>query len=161
MKSKYVRKEFTPEQCAYLAGIIDGEGCIHIGCFRKVTQYRKSPHFQTYIQVSNTSEELIDWLQKIFGGAKRSYTPKQTPINSRKKVFQWGAWSDQITHICELIHPYVVIKKREVEIMLEMRKTFETSLWKKGHQGVLPVDGEILAQREKCFLEIKSYHQRS
>jgi hypothetical protein len=162
MKNIYVRKEFSPEQCAYLAGIIDGEGCIHIGCFRKITKYRKSPHFQTYINVSNTSEVLIDWLKNTFGGAKRTYTPRQTPNNSRKKVFQWAAWSDQVEHICELILPYVVIKKKEVEIMIEMRKTFKEPKLPRtvpGH-GPLPISQEVLEKREFLRISLRDLHQR-
>jgi len=160
MRTKYIRKNYSPEVCAYLAGILDGEGCIHVGCFRKITSYRKSPHFQTYINVSNTSEVLIDWLHNTFGGAKRKYTPRQTPLNSRKPVYLWCVWSEQLEHICELVLPYVVIKKREVELMLEMRATFKGLRWRKKACGILPVREEILARREEILQELKSLHQR-
>jgi hypothetical protein len=49
---------------AYLAGIIDGEGCITIGAGKKETCI----NYNALLLVQNTSKELIDWLQKHFGG---------------------------------------------------------------------------------------------
>lgn len=158
MKSKYVRKSYSPTECAYLAGIIDGEGSIYIG---KFIGNRRSPHYQTNIEVSNTSEELIDWLHSTFGGARSEYTPNQTPKNSRKKVYRWSAWSDQVEHLCELIQPYIVIKKRQVEVMIIMRKTFERNVIQKGIQGVALIPHEILAIRESCWNELRSLHARN
>lgn len=159
MKSKYIRKSYSQIQCAYLAGIIDGEGSIYIGRF--IGPKRKSPHYQTNIEISNTAESLITWLYETFGGARSEYTPNQTPKNSRKKVYRWSAWSDQVEHICELIQPYVVIKKREVEIMIAMRQTFKRNITQKGIQGTAPIPKEILDVRESCWNEIRSLHQRN
>jgi hypothetical protein len=57
----YIRKEYTVAEIAYLAGIIDGEGCIYIGNF-SCNKKTGVPYYQTNIQVTNTDKKLIDWL---------------------------------------------------------------------------------------------------
>lgn len=159
MKTKYIKKEYSIAQCAYLAGIVDGEGSLYIGKFEGPT--RRSPHYQTNLTVTNTSVELIDWLHVTFGGARSEYTPNQTPKNSRKKVYRWAAWSDQLLHICEIIQPFCVIKKREVELMITIRKTYDREIVQKGTQGIALIPKEILEIREACMKEIKSLHNRN
>ena len=155
----YTRKEYSVAQAAYLAGIIDGEGCIFIGNYSRGTHGDK--FYQTLFTVATTSEELAIWLQNNFGGLKTVYTKNQTPKNSRKTVHRWVASGDRLTHLCEIILPYVVIKRREVEIMMEMRATFEKYSPKKGQRSRLRLLPEDLELRQKLFEELKSIHTRN
>src|ERR1700752_3110726 len=113
----YVRKEYTVAQCAYLAGIIDGEGCIYIGN-HSCNPVSGNKHFQTTIQVTSTSMKLIQWLTDNFGGHTRRYTRNQMAENCRKPAYTWYATGDRVTHICEIILPYMTEKSEEVQIML-------------------------------------------
>jgi hypothetical protein len=74
MKKTYVRKSYTPIQLAYLAGIIDGEGSIYIGRFKR-NDKRHIDHYQTNITICNTERSLTDWLYETFGGSLSEYTP--------------------------------------------------------------------------------------
>lgn len=159
----YIPKDYEPTQLAYLAGIIDGEGSIYIGNY-SFSKKTGDPLYQTNLEVSNTDECLIDWIVYNFGGKKYEYTPKQTPKNSRKKVFRWACTGEMLTHICPLILPYIVIKKRQCEIMIEMRKTFEFTGCFKGNRGngaISRVPSEILQLRKSLFDEIRSLHCRN
>lgn len=159
-KTRIKMKQYTLTQIAYLAGIIDGEGSIYIGNFSSNPK-TGTEYYQTNIEVTNTDENLINWLLENIGGRKSKYTQKQTPKNSRRDVYKWIVSGDLLTHLCLLLLPYVIIKKRQCEIMIEMRKTFEKTRICKGKQGVQPIDTEVLQLRKKYFDEMRSLHCRN
>jgi hypothetical protein len=156
----YKPKEYTIAQVAYLAGIIDGEGSIYIGNFSSNPK-TGTLHYQTNMEVTNTDKGLIDWLISNFGGRMNLYTAKQTPKNSRKAVYRWIASGELLTHLCHLLLPYIVIKKRQCEIMIKMRETFEWTKVTKGKYGVQPVPEDILKLRKSFFDEMRSLHCRN
>jgi len=156
----YTRKEYSIEEIAYLAGIVDGEGSIYIGAFSSNPK-TGAPHYQTNIEVTNTDIGLIDWLVNVFGGRRASYTAKQTPKNSRRAVYRWMASGDRCTHLCEIMMPYLVIKKRQAEIMLQMRATFKHTGAQKGRQGTPAVSQEILEIRKRLEAEMRALHVRN
>jgi hypothetical protein len=153
-------KHYTIAQIAYLAGIIDGEGSIYIGNFSRNPK-TGTPYYQTNIEVTNTDEKLIDWLAINIGGRKSKYTPKQTPKNSRRDVYRWLAHGDLVTDLSNILQPYLIIKKRQAEIMTEMRKTFSGTGAVKGKSGCQPVTEEILRLRKSYFDEMRSLHVRN
>lgn len=153
-------KEYTLTQIAYLAGIIDGEGSIYIGNFSK-NPNTGVPYYQTNIEVTNTDINLINWLKENIGGRSNKYTFKQTPKNSRRDVYRWIVSGDLLTHLCHLLLPYLIIKKRQCEIMIEMRKTFDKPTSIKGQCGATPLDENVLSLRKKHFDEMRSLHCRN
>lgn len=112
----------TDVQLAYLAGIIDGEGCFFIG------RFRQSPTSDKYgwhamIKVSNCDEGLILWLEQNVGGSKDSryrWTSKQ---KFTRPVYNWQATGIMLDFLLPLIRPYLVIKTLHCDTMLEYRKT--------------------------------------
>ena len=107
---------WTREELAYFAGIIDGEGCI---CLRTSKSARKHI-FATMIQISNTDLRLLQWVQRRFGGMIH---PHARHRGNRKPSFQWAALSDDIASILEAILPYMIVKREQAELMLAYRKT--------------------------------------
>ena len=156
----YVRKEYLSTDIAYLAGIIDGEGCIYIGNFSNNPKTGE-PYHQTNMQVTSTDQPLIDWLVVTFGGLFSKRTAKQHSINSRKQAYMWTASGERLTHLCELILPFLKIKTRQCEIMLKMRKTYDIPHFQKGHSGALTLDPQIRALRQSYMDEIRSLHIRT
>lgn len=156
----HLLKDYSVSQIAYLAGIIDGEGSIYIGNFSKNPK-TGTLHYQTNMEVTNTDENLIKWLIYTFGGRFNRYTFKQTPVNSRRPVFRWIASGELLTHLCHLLLPYLIIKKRQCEIMIEMRKTFKGTGAVKGKSGCQAVSEEILMIRKSLFDEMRSLHCRN
>ena len=157
----YDRKEYSVSQLAYLAGIIDGEGSIYIGNFSSNPK-TGTKYYQTNIEVTNTDKNLIDWLSSTFGGRIYTYTAKQLPKNSRRTTYRWIATGERVTHIAEIILPYLIVKIRQCQIMIEMRKTFipKTGVIR-GVQGIQVLDSDILSLRESYFNEMRSLHCRN
>lgn len=158
-RNNYIRKEYNACDIAYFAGIIDGEGSLFIGNFSKNPKTNK-PYFQTVMQVTNTDEKLIDWLEKTFGGLKSKRTAKQHAANSRKQAYVWTATGDRLTHLCELIKPFLLCKVRQCEILLEIRSTYKPNY---GHNenGLREMPDSIREKRQKLMDEIRSLHCRT
>ncbi|XOB41811.1 MAG: hypothetical protein ACKKMS_00205 [Candidatus Nealsonbacteria bacterium] len=93
------------EKIVYLAGIIDGEGCV-------------KPSKSNYPRciVSNTSKELVDWLYDNFGGYK---SPSKREGN-RKLQYWWMLRKKEMKNILPLIIPYLIIKKEEAKQSLRL-----------------------------------------
>lgn len=159
-RSKYIRKEYASTVCAYMAGILDGEGSLSIGN-HSGNRKNGDKHYQVNIAISSTDEVLINWLFDTFGGFKGQYTPKQMSRNGRKQVYRWQCSGDRLTHICEICLPYLIIKKRQAEILFEMRKTFHDAHNQKGKWQVQRVPQEILQRRFELFTEIRTLHNRT
>lgn len=159
-RSDYIRKEYTVAEAAYMAGIMDGEGTFYIGNYSG-NRKNGDKHYQTLIAVATTDKSLMDWLHNTFGGGIRAYSPNQMAKNSRKQVYRWCATSNRMLHICEIIFPYLVIKKRQSEIMIEIRKTFNDLHNIKGRQHVQNLPAGVLDLRQQLMDELKLLHTRT
>ena len=98
---------------AYLAGIIDGEGCLTIGAGRKgnITNYN------SIIMIASTDERLIKWLQNNFGG--NYYTSKRTSPKW-KQAYIWRFLKKKDIEVLLLaILPYLIIKREQAITLLE------------------------------------------
>lgn len=160
-KSKYTRVEYTIAQSAYLAGVIDGEGTLFIGNYGNKDKIRGTGFFQTVIAVTTTDKCLTDWLYDNFGGWKNEYTSKQRAQNCKGPVYSWKCSGDRLTHLCEVMLPYLVIKKEQAEILLKMRSTYIGSEYAFGKQGVQHIPREIIDVRLALMDQLKHMHCRN
>jgi hypothetical protein len=157
MRFKYIRKEYSETAAAYMAGIIDGEGALTSGSYAKGNT--GTPQYTTYLIISSTDECLIDWLVNTFGSKKYTYTRNQMATNCTKQVYKWQCTGELLMHVCEITLPYIIIKRRQIEIVMEMIKTSKLKFYKVGQRGpsVLP---EVTALRVKLCSELRSLHAR-
>lgn len=160
-KSNYTRIDYTVGQIAYLAGIIDGEGTLFIGNYGNKDKIRGTGFFQTIIAVTTTDKCLTDWLFDNFGGWKSEYTPKQRAENCKGPVYSWKCTGDRLTHLSELMIPYLVIKKEQAIILLKMRSTYFCSEYQPGKQGVQRISDEIINERLNLMDQLKKLHCRN
>jgi hypothetical protein len=112
----------TPEKIAYLAGIIDGEGCFYIGHIKQ-GKYGSGFQWHSLLKISSCDVCLIEWLEINFGGACESrhrYTSKR---KFERPVYAWNMTGTMLDHFLPLLYPYFVIKRKHCEIMIEYRKT--------------------------------------
>lgn len=158
-RSQYIKKEYTETQIAYLAGIMDGEGTFFIGDYSG-NRKNGDKHFQVVIKITSTDKCLIDWVLNIFGGTYAFYKASKVSKKSRRDVHIWQATGDRLQHICELMIPYLIIKKKQAEILVEMRKTYKNQMNVKGIQCVQRIPSDVLAFRQKLLQDLRSLHIR-
>lgn len=96
----------------YLAGIIDGEGCITVGAGQRETCVNYNP----ILAVQNTSKALIDWLQSKFGG-QVYLSKKQTKKNKPAWTWRFTKKKD-IELILLAVLPYLIVKREQAKILL-------------------------------------------
>jgi hypothetical protein len=109
---------------AYIAGIIDGEGCIYIAKIKyrkKLGGYR----YRAEINVTNTKKELIDFLHRKIPiswiCSRQQYTKYKTSFKSKKvkRVFIMRVVNQkQLKNILLDILPYLILKKKNAKNML-------------------------------------------
>jgi hypothetical protein len=104
---------------AYIAGFIDGEGTITLAITRWLNG---RPILQPRIQVSSTDDYILEAMYKQFGGSLR--LPKPNGSSRHKPVYRWDVFSkDEITILLETILPYLRIKRRHAELILQFITT--------------------------------------
>ena len=158
---KYERKEYSVAELAYMAGIIDGEGSIYIGNFSS-NPLTGSKYYQTNIEVTNSDKPLMDWIVATFGGRINTYTLKQLPKNSRRIHYRWIATGERVTHLVEVLLPYLIVKKPQAEIMIKMRETYKPIMGvTRGIQGIAVLDKSILDLRQSYFEQMRALHCRN
>jgi len=100
------------EKIIYLAGIIDGEGCV------KPNYLIKNKNLVARCVVSNTSFELVSWLKNNFGGYIRIVKRE----GNRKIQYWWTLRNKEIKDLFPKIIPYLIIKKKEAIQSLSLIK---------------------------------------
>jgi hypothetical protein len=120
---------------AYLAGFIDGEGCIQIG--RNLPRGKsKNLSYYLAVSVSNTNEAIINYLQSTFGGAVGNMKRK---VNHRP-CQNWIIRGHRARALLEMILPYLRQKKTEAELAIAFQREIKP--------GSTELTQEILDKRE-------------
>jgi hypothetical protein len=109
----------TKTQLAYLAGIIDGEGCFTIE-INPPTSYRKGTLYTCRLTITNTDERLLKWLVDHVGGTIHV----RKSIKGRKQCFSWRVYASVIDEIVPKVLPYLICKKDEAMVIMKFRSSF-------------------------------------
>lgn len=155
---QYVFKRFAPLDLAYLAGIIDGEGCFHICLLSKhANDGYINPHYRGVLKVSNTDPKLIEWLKETFKGTESACTRSTSTRKFERKVFDWTVTGFRLLDLCEQVLPYLIIKKRHCENMIKFKGTYPRVKIGRGNK-ILSED--ILKSRQSCLEESRKLNSR-
>ena len=102
--------------CAWLAGIIDGEGDLGLGRIKQKGNVSLRPS----IRVSNTSKVLID---KINSYIPMSISTKKWEGN-RKDIYIWHLYGvESIYLLLKMVYPYLSCKKPQATLLMEFCKS--------------------------------------
>ena len=116
-------KFWTAAETGYIAGIIDGEGCIGV--------YRSSDRDRTFflqITIANTNIAVLEWLKNKFGCG---YLAPQSTSKTRPKNKQ--SYSLEVSRmkayeILLRVLPYLIIKKTQAHLGLKFK------VWQNGRK---------------------------
>lgn len=115
-------KLLTEGMKGYVAGLIDGEGCIVIS---KCNRYRLG--LNCWISIANTSLELMNWLVENVGGKAYSKNPRQEPLLFNGRVcerlpcYNWNVNATiEVNELLSQIIPFLVIKKEKAQKCIEI-----------------------------------------
>ena len=132
---------------SYFAGILDGEGCVTISYHQKRNTHRMR------LLVVNTNKDVIDWLSNNFGGHVYEIKRHSQRNPKWKKRFEWHfVPSREYQWVLKGILPFLIIKKRQVEIALAFMATIGKSKYR--------LSPEQFNLRESLHQELKKLNSR-
>lgn len=102
------------EVLAYLAGIIDGEGCISL----HERKDRRSCHGQIQVQMSNP--QAVNLLRDLFGGNFGLWQRPNRPEHADQ--YKWAATGKRAAVVCETLLPYLRVKKAQALNLIALQK---------------------------------------
>ena len=134
--------ELSEKELAYIAGIVDGEGCITV---RSPAKGDASYPVSMTFFIANTDISLLNWLlDRICGGVSWNETPVQTKPYWRL-VFP-VAFGEELLRA---LLPYLIVKKPQAELMLKIRDAYHANPVRRRKDGVFPP--EVHAFRKECY----------
>lgn len=114
----------TDVQAAWLAGIIDGEGCL--GIWREQRQGNKSGfRYRAVIQVTNTNLLLLHTIGKVIPGTINSRGARPNPRH--KPCYQFYVTARCVGPVLKAVAPFLVIKKTQAEALMRFREIVENA----------------------------------
>lgn len=113
------RKDLT---AAWLAGMIDADGCIGFARMLQNRRQRKTEHLNIYTAITTTCTLTMEHLRRVYEELEVAYhvAIKDNGGADRKPVYiikVHGMMRNE--KLLPLITPYLVTKKKEAELMLE------------------------------------------
>ena len=106
------------ETLAYLAGIMDSDGSFRV--VKKRVSEMLSPHYRINIRAAQVAPspaiELLAW---TFGG-KMAIRRSRKP--NHRDLVSWGLHDRSAAAAINVLYPYLVVKKHEAELLLELRQ---------------------------------------
>lgn len=127
---------------AYLAGVLDSDGCISI-C-RQLKP--KRPHYTLRVFITNTSRILIDWLLTNVGGT--CHISNLNAPKHHKTAWRWTLRGYGATPILRATLPYLKVKAKRAELGLQFTKTLRNNSRK--------LTDEELKERERLYAILKA-----
>lgn len=112
----------TTAQIAYLAGLVDGEGCFYIG-YTKQGKYGSGYQWHSMLKITSCDECVILWLEKTFGGSKDSRYRWTSKKAFTRPVYNWQATGEMLDYILPKVEKFLIIKKPQCSVMRKYRST--------------------------------------
>ena len=134
---------------AYVAGIIDGEGCIRLasrGLRNNLVSYYIG------VEVGMTNKDLIYSLKEMFGGC----VIVRNQQGNRKTRYDWSLRTKMALDFIKLIYPYLRVKKQQADVALRFQSR------RRHHEKCNNVRGRNpLSQEEVQLLEMIEQESKS
>jgi len=155
----------TPREWAYLAGIIDGEGCIHITRFPPKPRY-KTRIYQLGLSVTNTNKPLMDWIENKLGGYRSHHNHRYGERRNQNQYWMWKASTRHAAEILKLVRPYLIGKADQADVGIAFQEHIEEAKHRgyerKGVTKGRPIlTDEQIAVRESFYLRLIEIRKQS
>ena len=132
-------RTMTPTERAYVAGIIDGEGCIEFKKRPRIRRDRKgTPTYNTLIvrmEVPQVDGRLIDYLMETTKEGTRDM--KHYPNNpTHHDQHRWRCGYHGVYRVLKQVYLYLIVKKEKAKLVIDYYdKKFSKKVFGKGGFG--------------------------
>lgn len=129
-------------EIAYLAGLIDGEGCI--GFRLEKRKDRTNSYLRIILTITMTNFEVLSEVHKQCGGYLGKYIDKR-PQN--RQQWRWAVGDKTAIAVLKQISPYLIVKKNQAKLAIafdllgisydaELNLTFKNKMHELNKRGV-------------------------
>jgi hypothetical protein len=143
--SRRTFKNIEPELRAYLAGLLDGEGCIQIQQPHHGGKHRSG--WALVVTIGVTSGELMGLYAEA--GRPGSMSLQERPPH--KPMFSWRMSGRAAEWFLRAVQPYLRIKAPHAKVGLAFRATIKS----RNGRGRCAPTAEILVEREHLHVELR------
>lgn len=139
----------VPTNCAYLAGLIDGDGTI--GIYTAMGARSLSPSFYVQVTVVNTNAAILGWLITRIGARMDKRKDVARRPAHHKQLFHWRVHGTNADLLLTAVRPYLIAKGEQADIALKLRAM--------RRQGI-PLTPDDVAARQALKDEIRRLNAR-
>jgi hypothetical protein len=105
---------------AYVAGLIDGEGCIRVKKSKAYKcQGRSTPGYHASIQIKMTDKGAIEFVASVLGGW---HYVQRSALRSGRPLYTWQVSDLKAETAIKVVLPYLRVKKAQAEAVLSLRQ---------------------------------------
>jgi len=142
---------------SYLAGLIDGEGCLDFRIRKDRPKY--GVYYSSRLRVTLTDKNLIEWLKDSFGGSLGTRIFENPNWNT---AYTWSLSGIKLKPFLIKIQPYLKLKRTQSIILLKKFKIQEQlKIRIKNNDGHLPgYKKRQIEEIEKLYLELRKLNKR-
>jgi hypothetical protein len=134
---------------AYLAGLIDGEGCIFINkrCAKKAKKVNSAKLvYSSGLAIAMTALPVLQWIKRTTNlGEIRTYKPKK----KHKQAYRWTVWSNQASALLKVVSFRLILKRAQAETLIAFQDSMKYRVTK-----------SELNRREKFYQKSKKMNKR-
>ena len=138
------------ETLAYVAGVVDSDGCI--GICRKKRTNGYGIVYSARLSVTNTDQPLVDWLKSEFGGF---ISIRKKAQEHHKTTYTWIISEQKMAVVLRQLLPYLRIKGRQAALLIELKEGMENLANRQGPWREQRVHSEEMDRREAIYEQIK------
>lgn len=125
----------------YMAGIIDGEGCLMIKRNKGIGQYH------AMVMVGMVEKQAIKLLQETFGGNIR-----EERVPNKRSIYRWTLGKrEEVARFMEIMEPWLFIKQPQLQLV---KAWLAVKLRERADTG-RKLTEEELQHREQFYLKMK------
>jgi len=102
-----MRKTFSEVDRAYLAGLLDGDGCI-MSTIERHPEKKFGFRVRVFLKISQKNRKILDWCRNI---------TQSGVVRENRDQYDWRLRDQkEVARILEAIYPYLKIKRKQAEL---------------------------------------------
>lgn len=109
----------SPTEAAYVAGFVDGEGCLTIGRAKRSLKHNRAGFsYEALMNISNTNLRALYRIVDMCGNGKIQVQDKRTNPD-HAPLFRIVFSSNQIRRVLPQLRQFLFVKARQADILVE------------------------------------------
>ncbi len=105
---------------AYLAGFVDGEGCLAINKRKHKNKFGEWIGYSAYLDLTNVNKEVMDFIKAKFKISSKVYENQQK--GNRKMAYRLRLNKKESGAIISLIQEFLIVKRNQAIVFLDFCK---------------------------------------